>query len=155
MVEITTGAGIHYPFFTASLSARRATPIGIPEELRTLGDHIRKARIERGEYQSDLAKMFRVTPDTVTNWELNRNKVGREYYPIVEKYLGYLSKEFELTELAHKLAFYRWEHNMSIKELGRTIGVDTSCIRSAERGKNSFQKITRKRLQKFINCKIK
>ncbi len=116
--------------------------------MHTLGDHIRKARIERGQYQSDLAKLFRVTTDTVTCWELNRNKVGREYYPIIKKYLGYLPDGFELTELANKLVYYRWEHNLCIKALAKEIGVDCSCIKRAELGSNNFQKQT---LQKFIN----
>ncbi len=151
MIKITTGAWFRYPFFSASLTARRPTPAGIPEECRTLGDHIRKARIERGEYQTDLAKLFRVTPDTVTCWELNRNKVGRINYPVIKRYLGYLPEEYELTELAYKLVYYRWKHDLSMQRLAKIIGVDYTCIQSAEHGKENFQKRTLNRITTFFN----
>ncbi len=87
---------------------------GIPEKCITLGDHIRKTLIERSQSQSDLAKMFNVTTDTVTNWELNRGIVWRKYYPIIKKYLDYLPEEYELSTLAYKLVMYRWEHDLSL-----------------------------------------
>ncbi|MCB9284588.1 MAG: helix-turn-helix transcriptional regulator [Lewinellaceae bacterium] len=45
-----------------------------PVELNTLGDHLRKTRLDRGLSQPDVAKILHVTPDTVTGWELNRHK---------------------------------------------------------------------------------
>lgn len=125
--------------------------MGTPKVCRTLGDHIRKARIERGQYQTDLAKLFRVTTDTVTNWELNRNKIGRIYCPIIKKYLGYLPEEYELTELAHKLVSYRWEHDISINKLVKQIGIDYSCIVNAELGKVNFQRRTMQKILSFID----
>ncbi len=152
MIKITTGARIRYPFFTASLTARRPQPAGIPEECFTLGDHIRKARIERGQYQPDLAKLFRVTTNTVTSWEMNHTEVWRKYYVVIEKYLGYMPEEFGLTDLAKKLVSYRFEHDLSIQELADIIGVDNTCVISAEKGSTNFQKSTWAKLNSFLSA---
>jgi DNA-binding XRE family transcriptional regulator len=42
-------------------------------ESKTLGELIRKCRLERDLYAKDLAKMIGVTEQTITNWE-NGNK---------------------------------------------------------------------------------
>ena len=44
-----------------------------PVELRTLGDHLRKARLDRGLTQLEVASKLKVTADSVTGWELNRH----------------------------------------------------------------------------------
>ena len=41
-----------------------------PENPKTFGEHLRKARIDAGLLIKDLAKELGVTEDTVINWEL-------------------------------------------------------------------------------------
>ena len=41
-----------------------------PENPKTFGEHLRKARIDAGLLIKDLAKKLGVTEDTVINWEL-------------------------------------------------------------------------------------
>jgi transcriptional regulator with XRE-family HTH domain len=41
---------------------------------RTLGERLRKWRLERGLYQVDLAKMVGVNEMTIVNWEKGRTK---------------------------------------------------------------------------------
>jgi len=41
---------------------------------KTLGQRIRKARLERGLYQESLAKLLGVTETTIANWELERTR---------------------------------------------------------------------------------
>ena len=43
-----------------------------PEERRTLGDHIRAARLERGLLQREVAEAIGVRCGTVNKWECNR-----------------------------------------------------------------------------------
>ena len=61
------------------------------EECTTLGDHIRKTRIEVNEPQGCVGQMLSVKTDTITNWELNRNTPQVKYVPKIIKYLGYTS----------------------------------------------------------------
>ena len=41
-----------------------------PKEPKTLGQHIRKARMDKGLLIRELAEFVGVSPDTVINWEL-------------------------------------------------------------------------------------
>ena len=45
----------------------------------TLGQRIRKVRLEKGLYQVDLAKKLDVDEMTIVNWELDRTKPKRTY----------------------------------------------------------------------------
>jgi len=92
---------------------------------------------------------MRVNVNTITNWEINRTKIERLYYPIIQEYLGYLPKEYEMSELSYKLIRYRWEQDISIKQLAKQVGVYYDCIMNAEMGKLNFQKRTLKKIQAF------
>ncbi|MFQ6616496.1 MAG: helix-turn-helix transcriptional regulator [Fidelibacterota bacterium] len=45
-----------------------------PTVIKTLGDRLRKRRLDLGLLQKDVAKRLRVSEETVVNWELNRTK---------------------------------------------------------------------------------
>jgi len=124
--------------------------MAIPRLCTTLGDHIRMVRMERGGYQSQIAELMKVTTDTVTNWELNRTTIPRLYYPIIQEYLGYLPKEFEMSYLSYQILRYRWEKGLSIKQLAKEIGVYHDCVKKAEIGKSNFQKRTIDKIEEFI-----
>jgi DNA-binding XRE family transcriptional regulator len=54
--------------------AQKPINTAYPTSLNTLGDHLRKVQLDRGLSQPNMAKIFKVTTDTVTGGELNRNK---------------------------------------------------------------------------------
>jgi len=58
-----------------------------PKEIITIGDQIRKTRLDRGLLQKDVAKLIGVTEDCITNWEKNRNKPQKKYYEQVYSFL--------------------------------------------------------------------
>ena len=54
----------------------------------TLGEKIRKLRLERGLKQVELAKVLGVSEDLVRNWEKGRTVPTREYLMRIEGYFG-------------------------------------------------------------------
>ncbi len=46
--------------------------------LETLGDHLRKRRLDRGLTQKELAAMLGVDETSVYNWEKNRCRPARQ-----------------------------------------------------------------------------
>jgi DNA-binding transcriptional regulator YiaG len=66
-----------------------------PRELNTLGYHLRKVRLNRELSQLDVARILRVTTDTVTNWELNRNQPRAKFAKRIISFLGYIPFLFE------------------------------------------------------------
>ena len=57
------------PFCHLTLRAPMPPPRGCPRELRTVGDHLKKARLLRGLIRSEAATALGVSGDTIKNWE--------------------------------------------------------------------------------------
>ena len=66
------------PFCQAVLKARRPLPRGYPAEPRTLGEAIRKRRLDLGLSQVAMARQLGVDPWTLLNWEKGRTQPRRE-----------------------------------------------------------------------------
>ncbi len=60
-----------------------------PEELVTLGDHIRKKRLDEELTQRQLAELLEVTASTINNWEKGRSAPTLQALPRLIKFLGY------------------------------------------------------------------
>jgi len=56
-------------FYNIQLNASKPLPEAYPKELKTLGDHLRKARLDKGLFQKDLAELIGVTEKSTVNWE--------------------------------------------------------------------------------------
>jgi len=66
------------PFCHVHLRGQKPLPAGFPKELSTLGDHLRKRRLEVGLLQREVAAHLGVNKTTVYNWERHRtNPEGR------------------------------------------------------------------------------
>lgn len=57
------------PFCKIELKAPKPPPAGYPKILKTLGDHIRKKRLDLGLLQKDVAKIIGTTESTIWNRE--------------------------------------------------------------------------------------
>jgi transcriptional regulator with XRE-family HTH domain len=55
---------------------------------RTLGDRIKKWRLEQGFLQRDLAKIIGVSEMTIVNWEKGRTKPTKKNLEGLQKLLG-------------------------------------------------------------------
>ena len=55
---------------------------------QTLGERIKKWRLERGLFQVDLAKKVGVSEMTIVNWEKGRTKPIKQNLERLEKILG-------------------------------------------------------------------
>ncbi len=55
----------------------------------TLGDRIRKRRLELGLTQKELTKMFGVTDVTISKWELNFSNPEFSHLSKIYEFLGY------------------------------------------------------------------
>ena len=54
---------------------------------KTLGQRIRKHRLEMGLKQVDLARQLKVDEMTIVNWELDRTSPAKRYLNRLNKYL--------------------------------------------------------------------
>ena len=62
-------------------------PYGYPTDPKTLGERIRKARMDKGWLQKDLAKLLEVCENTITGWENNRCKPTHRNLNLLKRFL--------------------------------------------------------------------
>jgi DNA-binding transcriptional regulator YiaG len=80
---------VAYSYFV-KLVAKRPKNLAYPKEIVTLGDHLRKIRLDRQLIQNQVSISIGVTEDTITNWELNRNTPRKRYHSKIFKFLDYV-----------------------------------------------------------------
>ena len=68
----------------------RMLPDGYPKRPKTIGEKLKKRRLDMGLYQKDVAEIIGVDVSTATNWEKGRCKPCMEYLMKLE---GFLSGE--------------------------------------------------------------
>ncbi len=111
------------PFCRFTLKANKPQSSDYPEELKTLGDHLRKKRLDLKLLQRDIAQRLGVDETTVYNWEKNHSKPSLRYIPKIIKFLGHFPLKCKGGPV-EKLKFYRFINGLSCKRLGKIMGRD-------------------------------
>ncbi len=122
------------PYCHVVLKAPRPLPTAYPKYLDTLGDHLRKKRLDLGLLQREVAVQIGVDESTIWNWESNATQPALPMRPKVIGFLGYAPYVPACT-LVEKLAFFRRTRGVSIKQLAADLGVDPSTLAHCESGR--------------------
>jgi DNA-binding XRE family transcriptional regulator len=124
--------------------------ISYPENPVTIGDHIRKKRMQLRLCQSDVAIILKVSEATVCNWENNRNAPLVNHYPFIIEFLGYFPFEVDSTTFGGKLKEYRYKNGLTQEDMGKALRVNESTVFNWERGQHvPFPKTLNKLVQLF------
>jgi transcriptional regulator with XRE-family HTH domain len=107
--------------------------VRIPIEPKTIGDHIRKRRLELKLLQKNVAKHLGVCQPCAYNWESNTSQPDIAYMPAVIRFLGYNPLP-SVEGLGAQLVQRRTALGLTQKELARRLGVDPSTLARWERG---------------------
>jgi transcriptional regulator with XRE-family HTH domain len=102
--------------------------------LKTLGDHLRKRRLDLALFQKDVAKRLGADEASVWNWEKNRSSPALRFVPRIIEFLGYVPDDTKLESLGQRIVAFRRLRGLTQKELAQRLGVDPSTIASWERG---------------------
>jgi transcriptional regulator with XRE-family HTH domain len=126
------------PFCHLRLRAKKPVNKGYPRELKTIGDHIRKRRLDLGLQQKGVALLICVDKTTIMNWELAHRSPAIWTLPGIIKFLGYVP--FAIGEsLPEQLIGYRKIRGLSRKKLARILGVDEGTLLRWETGQRRPQ----------------
>ena len=115
------------------LKAKKPRPEAYPDDLITIGDHVRKRRLDLGLLQKDVADRIGVNPLTIKNWEVGHTEPEIPYGPAIIDFLGY-APIIPATSLPQRLRDYRWVHGCSQERAANHLGVDESTWRNWEAG---------------------
>jgi DNA-binding transcriptional regulator YiaG len=117
----------------------------------TIGDHIRRKRIELGILQKDVAYELNVSEDTVTYWENNRAKPMINHMPAIIRFLKFIPLTINRESLSGKIKWYRYIHGLSYKAFGKLLQTDASTVSSWEKEKSHPQPIAKKVLEILLS----
>lgn len=140
----TAGAGLRVPISYFSKPAKAAHKIEIPLKIRptyevfrvpvTLGDHLRRHRLELGLYQKDVAAKLGVTASTIWTWEHGWT-VDTRYVARVISFLGYNPIEYPEDTL-ERLAWYKQVNGLTLEQLGTEMGRDPEQLADGSSGRH-------------------
>jgi transcriptional regulator with XRE-family HTH domain len=122
------------PFCHSTLKAKKPKDSRYPSEIQTLGDHLRRRRLDLGLKQKEVARMLGVDEMTVNNWETNRRKPVVRFMPRIMEFLGYTPYMGPMS-FAARLRMHRLEVGLSQRKLAMKLGVDESSVRNWEIGR--------------------
>ncbi len=103
-------------------------PLSYPVDPQTVGEHLKKRRMDLKMLQADVALKFNITEDCVTNWENNYAQPQIKYNPQIIKFLGYCPITFNETTISGKMKSYRWRNGLTNMDLGKRLGVHGTTV---------------------------
>lgn len=125
------------PFCHVTLSATKTKDRAYPATLETIGDHLRKRRLDLGLLQKEVAKEIGVTACTIQYWETNRVPPALRFRLRIAEFLGYDAYDQSTTESMHqRLRAHRERLGLSRKKLAALLGTDPSNLGGWETGKH-------------------
>jgi DNA-binding XRE family transcriptional regulator len=142
------------PFCHSTFSSPRPKSSYYPNVLNTLGDHLRKRRLDLGLLQKRVAEDIGVNTLTICNWESNKSTPFIRYIPKIIRFLGYNPLPTGRT-LAEKLNAARKVLGVSQKALAKSLGVDESTLRSWEAERHHPTERSSKTIQAFLRQGLK
>ena len=118
------------------LKASKPRNPAYPKSLNTIGDHIRKRRLDLGFFQYQVAEQIGVDECSIYNWESNATSPALRWMPAVFQFLGYnpLPKG---DSVADQLVAWRTECGISRLAAAKLIGVDEGTLARWERGERA------------------
>ncbi len=137
------------PFCHRVLTATKLKSPEYPKELKTLGDHIRKRRLDLGLFQRQVAEQIGVTESTILNWESNATRPPVRYIRCIIRFLGY--EPFpEPISVSEKLVLERRLLGLTQKAMAKRLGVDPTTLARWERGKGWQRKKSIAAIEAFL-----
>jgi len=95
------------PFCHARLRGPRPLPRSYPQVLVTIGNHLRKRRLDLGLRQKDVARVVGADETWVTTWEKNRAEPSLRFLPRIMQFLDYAPSTNQGCVAARLLAYRR------------------------------------------------
>ncbi|MDD2899185.1 MAG: helix-turn-helix transcriptional regulator [Desulfuromonadaceae bacterium] len=114
----------------------------------TVGDHIRKKRMDLGLLQREVAEIIGVTVSSIYNWE---HGVEPEllYNPSIINFLGYIPFDCP-DDTVGRLGWYKRVNGMNLECLGEAMGRDPEQLADWLSGRHTPFKKNREKIEMFL-----
>ena len=123
-----------YPKYTMKLPKPIEIPRGYPLSPQTVGEHIRKRRLDLGLKQNDVAEIIGVTESTIWNWEHGR-EINIRHFPRIIEFLGYVPFHIpDGDDPVSRLERFRILNGLSYRRLSELTGINETQLAEWIRG---------------------
>lgn len=119
----------------------------------TLGDHLRRRRLELGLYQKDIAEQIGVTASTIWNWEHGWN-IDLRYLPRIITFLGYNPIPCPEDPLK-QLAWFKQVNGFTFEELGNQMGRDPEQLADWVNGRHKPCVRNQEEIELFLSNRLR
>ena len=135
----------------AKVPRTQEKPVGYTRYPATIGQHIRRTRIDQGLSRAELAARLSVHPETIRFWETGRTKPAVRLYPWVLAFLGY---DLEGTALTIGAAVLRRRRQLGLsqRELARMLRIAPSTVWRVESRRFGPDRRTLRKLRAWVTC---
>jgi len=121
------------PFCQIVLTSRKPASVQYPKELTTLGDHLKKRRLDLRLTQREVARRLGTNKNTIRNWERNRGRPVLRFMPGILQFLGYVPACLEGKTLGERIVAARRVQGLSQRKLAAMLGIDPDTLAKWER----------------------
>ncbi|HUF75471.1 MAG TPA: helix-turn-helix domain-containing protein [Longimicrobiales bacterium] len=108
--------------------------MGYPKDPRTLGEHLRRRRIDLGLTQRAVAQQLVVDPWTILNWERGKTRPGARHLARLTGFLGYFPFPGAIT-LPERILETRQRLGLTQRGLAVLLGVAECTVADWEHGR--------------------
>jgi transcriptional regulator with XRE-family HTH domain len=123
------------PFCHFEFRASKPKSERYPNEINTLGDHIRTRRLDLNLLQTQVADEIGVHEMTIINWESNATVPEIRYIPAIIQFLGYNPLP-PAESLRERLVVARKRFGLSHRKMAGKLGVDPATLMGWEAGRH-------------------
>ena len=124
------------PFCKVTLKAQKPPSAAYPDRLNTLGDHMRKKRLDLKLQQKEVAEKSGVSEATIYNWENNQASPSLRFIPKIIKFLCYIPDCLQTGTLGEKIVTSRRLLGLTQKKLAHRLDIDPSTLGRWEQDKS-------------------
>ncbi|MCA1636794.1 MAG: transcriptional regulator [Acidobacteria bacterium] len=134
----------HYSLYASKPPSRIFTPRPYPYFPTTIGDYLRKKRLDLRLRQKDVAKIIQTTVTSIRNWENNFHQPYLQVIPAIINFLGFCPYYSNLP-ISQKLIIWRSVKGIRQGVMAQLIGIDQSTLARWEQGRKipSFKQLQR------------
>ena len=139
------------PILPLALTSHKPKHFRYPKEIKTVGDELRAARIDKGLTQSQVADLIGLNRKYIGEIELNHRCNTISSLHRIFLFLGYvpITLKIDNNSLRGKLFEYRIRNGLTYLQIATSVGLDKSTISRFERGRNTKREST-VIIQKFL-----
>ena len=115
-----------------------------PNQLRTIGDHLRKRRLDLRMTQEEVAEKLGTYTHTIRGWEYNHHSPGIRHMLKIIDFLGYVPWNTLAKILGEKITAYCRLHGITKQELAQQLNIHPCTISRWMAGKRPKKELLQK-----------